>query len=149
MEALKMRAEGIPYAIIQAELGYPTPQAVWKATSDMLKRNERDTADEYRRLQSERLDIALNAVWEKVKMGDEKAIDVFLRIEDRRSKLFGLDAKPAAGGGSGGGMQINVLVNGVSPTHGSLPDPSVITVIPTSVPFDEDDEDEMEIVSSD
>ena len=145
MKALEMRATGVPYYQIQAELGYASPQAVWKACSDMLRRREKDTTDDYRRLQSERLDIALKAIWDRVLLGDDKAIDSFLRIEDRRAKLFGIDVKNEATGGGPGGLQMNILINGVS-TTAALPEPPAITVIPTSV---DDEEDEMGVVSSD
>lgn len=39
-----------------------------------------------------RLDRMLTALWEKVRAGNERAIDAVLRIEERRAKLLGLDA---------------------------------------------------------
>lgn len=39
-----------------------------------------------------RLDRMLTALWEKVRNGNERAIDTTLRIEERRAKLLGLDA---------------------------------------------------------
>ena len=39
-----------------------------------------------------RLDRMLTAVWDKVRQGNERAIDTALRIEERRAKLNGLDA---------------------------------------------------------
>ena len=39
-----------------------------------------------------RLDRMLVALWEKVRNGNERAVDTVLRIEERRAKLLGLDA---------------------------------------------------------
>lgn len=39
-----------------------------------------------------RLDRMLTALWEKVRNGNERAVDTVLRIEERRAKLLGLDA---------------------------------------------------------
>lgn len=47
---------------------------------------------EQRQVELQRLDVALQAVWEKVLAGDLFAIDRYLKIAERRSKLLGLDA---------------------------------------------------------
>ena len=39
-----------------------------------------------------RLDRMLTALWEKVRNGNERAIDAVLKIEERRARLLGLDA---------------------------------------------------------
>jgi hypothetical protein len=49
------------------------------------------TAEKHVANQSSRLDAMMEALWEKVQAGDPKAIAAALAIEDRRSKLLGLD----------------------------------------------------------
>jgi hypothetical protein len=49
------------------------------------------TAEKHVANQAGRLDKMLDALWEKVQAGDPKAIAAALAIEDRRSKLLGLD----------------------------------------------------------
>jgi hypothetical protein len=49
------------------------------------------TAEKHIANQAARLDAMLEALWEKVEAGDPKAIAAALAIEDRRSKLLGLD----------------------------------------------------------
>lgn len=39
-----------------------------------------------------RLDRMLTSLWDKVRQGNERAIDTALRVEERRAKLLGLDA---------------------------------------------------------
>ena len=43
-------------------------------------------------LQNRRLDVALRSIWGEVLKGDLRAINGFIKIEDRRAKLLGLDA---------------------------------------------------------
>jgi len=43
-------------------------------------------------LESQRLDVMLNALWPQVESGSTKAIDTALHVMDRRAKLLGLDA---------------------------------------------------------
>jgi hypothetical protein len=49
-------------------------------------------ANEGRALHRARLETALSAIWNKVLAGDLQAIDRMLRILERDSKLYGLDA---------------------------------------------------------
>jgi hypothetical protein len=51
-----------------------------------------EPADELRRLEAERLDALLEAVWPEAMTGRRSAVESALRIMDRRSKLVGLDA---------------------------------------------------------
>jgi hypothetical protein len=46
--------------------------------------------DTLRRRESEYLDCAQNAIWEQALDGDYEAIEMFLKISDRRVKLWGL-----------------------------------------------------------
>ena len=45
-----------------------------------------------RQVELQRLDVVLQAVWEKACTGDLFAIDRYLKIAERRAKLLGLDA---------------------------------------------------------
>lgn len=55
------------------------------------QREQVTAATDYITLQERRLDRALNAIWERVLAGDDKAIAAMLKIEERRAKLRGLD----------------------------------------------------------
>lgn len=49
---------------------------------------------EYVALELRRLDVALHSIWDKVREGDESAIDRMLRIMERRARYKGLDSAP-------------------------------------------------------
>jgi hypothetical protein len=53
-----------------------------------------ETADSYLHLQIRRLDILLNAIWDRARDGDLSALDRALNILDRQSALLGLDKTP-------------------------------------------------------
>lgn len=92
MKALELRTVGLSLQDISHQLGYSGEKAVWKAINDLLNRMERETVAAYKMYQLARLDQALSAVWQNVLSGNSDAIQAFLKIEDRRSKLMGLDA---------------------------------------------------------
>ncbi len=56
------------------------------------QREQITNSGEYARLEVRRLDLALNAIWDKVITGgDLYAIDRLLKISERKAKLLGLD----------------------------------------------------------
>lgn len=91
IKAMELRIAGLQYAEIAKTLKYNSEQAAWKAVHDLLRRTEQDTAATFRYMQITRLDTALSSIWGKVLEGNEKAIGAFLKIEDRRARLLGLD----------------------------------------------------------
>jgi len=90
-QALELRKQGLSYTEIGAQLGL-TKTGAYKSIMRALKRTMQEPADELRQIEGARLDTAQSAIWDKVKGGDVLAIDRFVRISERRSKLFGLDA---------------------------------------------------------
>lgn len=91
IKAMELRIAGLQYAEIAKTLGYNSEQAAWKAVHDLLRRTEQDTAATFRYMQITRLDTALSSIWTDVLKGNVKAIGAFLKIEDRRARLLGLD----------------------------------------------------------
>lgn len=65
---------------------------VWKYCQEYMKKHVTPLAEEYRKMDLDRLDELLLALWPAAKQGDTKSIDAALRILDRRSKYLGLDA---------------------------------------------------------
>jgi transposase len=57
-----------------------------------LERADQREVENMRAMENARLDRAQAAIWSKVLNGDYKAIDTFLRISQRRSKINGMDA---------------------------------------------------------
>lgn len=69
-----------------------------------------DTSD-YAQMELRRLDKALNAIWNKVIDGQLDALDRFLRIQERRAKLLGLDApnETQLSGADGGPLAVSII----------------------------------------
>jgi len=90
--ALKLRATGVSFAEIAAQLGYPSENAANKAVLTALRREVHEEANHLRTLEGLRLDDLHAAAWDKAMAGDPAAIGCVLRIMERRARLFGLDA---------------------------------------------------------
>lgn len=108
--ALSLRIEGMSYAAIAAQMGIAVSNA-YNLVSDALAKLEAETAEkaaEIRRIEVDRLDAMLKALWPAVKQGEPRAIEVSLKTMERRSKLLGLDAptKQEVSGPDGGAIPI-------------------------------------------
>jgi len=98
VEALNLRKSGATYDQIGKALGITT-QGAYKAIIRSLKRlNEQnsESSEELRRLEIERLDRMLVAIWPQVLNGNQGAVDRAIKISERRAKLLGLDAPTRA-----------------------------------------------------
>lgn len=93
IQALKLRQAGISYEDIARRVGYRSASGAYQAVKSAMRKTLREPADELRQMEISRLDVALFAIWPAVKRGDLFAIDRFLKICERRSRLLGLDAK--------------------------------------------------------
>jgi hypothetical protein len=92
-QALKLRQAGTSYDDIARVLGYKSASGAYNAIKSALKKTLQEPAGDLRILELNRLDEALKAIWPDVKKGSLFAIDRFLKISERRSRLLGLDAK--------------------------------------------------------
>lgn len=102
---LKLRKTGATYErIAQAamrEFGLERLPRGWdrryafndvKRVLQKLNRECRQSVTEIKRLELERIDVAVVAIWPEVKDGNLGAIDRFLKTSARRAALCGLDA---------------------------------------------------------
>jgi len=89
-EALSLLMAGFSFEQIGDRLNI-TEDAAFGLVGRTLGRVVNETADELRALENARLDRAQTAIWSQVLAGDLKAIDMFLRISQRRSRMNGLD----------------------------------------------------------
>jgi hypothetical protein len=69
-----------------------TAFADYRHEMDRLAEQTMEKADHLRQLEARRLDRMLVALDDQIEAGDPTAINAALRIMERRSKLFGLDA---------------------------------------------------------
>jgi len=92
-EAWKLRLQGKSMRAIGEALGLSGGYVCQRRQKALEDKKEElvGTAEKHIANQAGRLDSMLEALWDKVQAGDPKAIAAALAIEDRRSKLLGLD----------------------------------------------------------
>jgi len=91
LRALALRKRGTSYDAIAAALGYAGKSGAYKAVARALHETLREATEEVRALELGRLDIMLTSVWDRAAGGDCHAIEIVLKLQDRRAKLLGLD----------------------------------------------------------
>lgn len=87
--ALELRKAGLPYTKIAEALEYSDHTGAIKAVRAALQRTLQEPADELRRLELERCDALIKAIWRDATSGDLRAIDRVLNILHLRAKLAG------------------------------------------------------------
>jgi microsomal dipeptidase-like Zn-dependent dipeptidase len=108
--AVQLRIEGHTFVEIGARLGV-SPQSAHEMVTSALRESleqRREGADELRRIEQERLELAANAIAAKVKRGELGAVHQWERLSARRSKLLGLDAPESLELAGPGGKPIEV-----------------------------------------
>jgi len=94
LEAMELRKAGATYRQIGERQG-TSLQAAYMRVKGVIAELTKLTAEEaveVRKLELERLDVMLLGLWPKARAGDERAVSVVLKIQERRSALLGLDA---------------------------------------------------------
>lgn len=98
-DAVRLRAEGMTYREIAAQLGYPGENAANKTVLTLLTRTEAGVSDTLRELETVRLD----QLWRRTICGLERSeksqqglsaalVTAAVRISERRSRRLGLDS---------------------------------------------------------
>ena len=111
LQALELRKCGATFAEIGKGLGISTQRA-HKIVMEELERLAMlrlGNADELRRLELERLEMASIPVVNKVKRGDLQAALVWIKLSESRRKLLGIDApaRQEISGPNGGPIEVN------------------------------------------
>lgn len=95
-EALEMRKAGKTFEQIAETLGYTDRGNAYRAVKTALDATIQEPADELRRLEVERLDALMEALWAKATDPDEKSqtfyVDRVLKVGEQRARLLGLNA---------------------------------------------------------
>lgn len=87
---------GLTYAEISRALNISkaTITSDKKAILEEWRQQYAQEADQLVALQLRRLDVLLNAIWERARQGDEKAVDRALAIIDRQNDILGVKQLP-------------------------------------------------------
>lgn len=110
-QALALRRSGMAYSAIAAKLGLSKSRAHALVQLGLEDAREQVAAhsDQLRSEEVSRLDGMLAKIYPKAARGDLQAIDRVLKISERRSRLFGLDA-PVRTALQGGGEDAPPIV---------------------------------------
>lgn len=117
--ALELRKAGLTYERIADAIGVSSRGNAHRIVQRALQATIQEPADELRKMEGERLDALLRAMWPQAMQGNEKAVQTCLSILDRRAKLFNLDlgkARIELSGQDGGPIQTE-QVFGSDPTE--------------------------------
>lgn len=87
--ALDLRRAGLTYEVVGQQLGVSQERAVF-LVQDALKKIPYESAHQLRQLEVLRTDRVLAALDQRVRSGDEKAVNAWVRVMDYRAKLCGL-----------------------------------------------------------
>ncbi len=91
---MALRVTGLSYPKVAEQLGVSVGTAFndCKAARSRIIELTRESAEEVRSTELDRLDRALHAIENAILAGDTRAIDTMLKLSERRAKLLGLDA---------------------------------------------------------
>jgi hypothetical protein len=90
VRAVELRAAGLTYEQIAAELGYASRGTVYRIVSEALQAQTVEGVDQLRSVEVERLDTLQHGVWQKAMAGDVHAGSLAVRIIMARCRLLGL-----------------------------------------------------------
>jgi len=81
------------------------------------RKEQTAVADKAQQVDLQRIARAMNAIWERVVKGDDKAINTMVKLMERRAKLLGMDAPTRADITTDGDI-IRILVGGIDLADG-------------------------------
>lgn len=94
---VELVANGANYDEAAQEVGYANRSGAYKAYWKAMGDREAEAVDTHRALELDRLDALQTAVWDRAVAGDIKAIDIVLKVMDRRIRLLGLEQAATSG----------------------------------------------------
>jgi hypothetical protein len=93
-QVVELRLQGLEFEAIAEQTGYANHSGAWKAWKRALARIPIAETQSARLVEDMRLNVALEAIWDKVKDGDLWAIDRLVALAKERRALWGLDKPP-------------------------------------------------------
>ncbi len=94
--AVELRATGMSYAQIAAEVGYANRGTAHAVVTQALASREAESVDLLRQVEVARLNAVNAALWPQAMAGDVAAVMALLRVSEARCRLLGLygDGRP-------------------------------------------------------
>lgn len=90
--ALQLRIQGLTYPEIAQRLGYKSPNAAWYAVYRTLQKMPAANAEALRQIELERTEVAMQALYDRVREGDCNAIKRWTDLIELRCRILGLFA---------------------------------------------------------
>jgi AraC-like DNA-binding protein len=94
MTALDLRSQGYTFDVIAARCGFAHRSAARRAWQAAIKAIAEDTAEEARLLFKASYGPVRQALHNKARMGDVRAVEALVKLDERECRLFGLDLTP-------------------------------------------------------
>lgn len=108
--ALAMRIDGATYNQIATKLGYANRSGSYKAVADALRDVPRENAEQYKRLQIDRLERVLRSQFERLDdTGDPGAANAVLKVIEALDRYYGFERESMAT--SNAGTLLELLVS--------------------------------------
>lgn len=94
LRIIEMTVAGWTQDMISAAVGLSDIEVanIQRAELDRLERLSLETLDQERRLELSRCDEFIRSLWPKIERGEPRAVEVAIKVCERRSRLLGLDA---------------------------------------------------------
>lgn len=119
VQALELRKAGASFHAIAKALGYTSAYGAQVAVEACLRRAAIPVAEEALKIDAQRLDDLLLAVWQKAKAGELDYWDRALRVIEARARRLGFDTTQHPGAAAAALAQVQVVLQ--APDGQSLP----------------------------
>lgn len=91
LRILELRTIGLSFDDIAIQLNYKSGKHVRAAYQRLMDKHEKESVEQLRTLQNERIEMAWRGLAPKVAQGRERAVEVAMKVLERQSRLMGLD----------------------------------------------------------
>lgn len=90
-QAVQLRRSGLMWDEIAERCGYSNRGSAYNAAKKFMHDYPREDAEALRDMETDRIDQVQTALWPRVLSGDPRAVEVWTKLSERRSKLMGMD----------------------------------------------------------
>lgn len=94
---MDLRIQGLSFYRIEQETGFANCDRIWKRAMGRAENDDYRRAEAIR-LEEERLDVMQEGLWGRILAGEPRAVEVGLKVLERRARMLGLDHADAVAG---------------------------------------------------